>query len=194
MFTGVSVWHGCFKISHFHWLKSGTITRKSSNWLLIQASRLRSKIKNFPTISPLIHKKQNSPRSGCCWAVSRTADHYSRCWSTKAMSLAIASCSSRNSSLSWRICSWFGGLCTKSSTNSSKGDFLKGRVKAASSRKRLVRSSLERCNRFLLDGGKLGARWDELGRECFYAGKAFCSECLSYLEYVPVAQAILPFL
>ena len=47
--------------------------------------------------------------------------------------------------------------------------------------------------RFLLDGGKLGGRGDELGREGFYAAKAFCSEYPSYLEYVLVAQAILPF-
>ena len=47
--------------------------------------------------------------------------------------------------------------------------------------------------RFLLDGGKLGGRGDELGREGFYVAKAFCSEYPSYLEYVLVAQAILPF-
>ncbi len=149
MFTEVSVWDGCFKSSHFHSLKSGTIGGNLSNLQLIYAARLPSEIKNSRTLSPLIHKKQNSPSRGCHWAVLRTADHYSRCFSTKAMSLAIAFCSSRSSSLSWRICSWFGGRCTKSSTKSSIGDFLKGLPKAASSRKRLVRSSLDSCNRFL---------------------------------------------
>ena len=59
LFTGVSVWDSCCRSSHFHSLNSGTSAGNSSNLQLIQASRWRSKIKNSPTISPTIHKKQN---------------------------------------------------------------------------------------------------------------------------------------